>query len=51
MNFKKIFILAILLVIIFIPKTTVHASNGVQDFYRTIETDSEGWVWNGFHLV
>lgn len=48
---RKCFILVTLLVVFFWPKSVVSAASGVQDFYRTIETDSEGWIWNGFQLV
>lgn len=51
MNMKKLFILIILLGVLVLPKTLVNAAEGVQEFYRTIETDSEGWTWNGFELV
>ena len=51
MNMKKLFILIILLGVLVLPKTLVNAAEGVQEFYRTIETDSEGWSWNGFELV
>ena len=51
MKMKRIYIIITLLSVLFLLNIRVDAAEGVQEFHRIIETDSEGWSWNGFELV
>ena len=49
MKLSKLYLLTLPLLLSFAQseEITVNAESK-QDFYRTIETDAEGWEWNGF---
>ena len=49
MKLNKLYLLILPLLMSFVQKEEIVVSaDEKQDFYRTIETDAEGWTWNGF---
>lgn len=52
MKVNKLFLLILPLLFALFSNNGVsaNADDGIQDFYRKIETDANGWVWDGFEL-
>lgn len=49
MKLNKLYLLLLPLLVSFFEKEKIVVdAAATQDFYRTIETDAEGWVWDGF---